>query len=661
MSDFDQQRARVVRDHLAARGIRSSHVLNAMRLVPREAFVPTELAEFAYDDAPLPIAAGQTISQPFIVAMMLDAARVIPGERVLEVGSGSGYAAAVMSRIAAEVFAVERHAELASAARERLDELGYDNVTLVHADGTLGWREHAPYDAIIVSAGGPGTPRALLEQLAIGGRLVIPVGDSSRDQRLLRVTRRTVDEYIEEDLGGVRFVPLIGQHGWDENVEGRIGTPTASSGALAHLVRESAEPIDDIDSANLSGLLERIGDASVVLLGEATHGTSEFYRMRARITRELILRRGFRMVAVEADWPDAAVVDRYVRHLPHQARPWQPFARFPSWMWRNEETRELVEWLREYNRGVRPPSERVGFHGLDLYSLYTSAEAVLSYLDRVDPSAARIARERYGCLTPWQGDPAAYGRAAVSGQFRRCEHEVVQMLTDLLARRLDYVARGADEFLDAAQNARLVADAERYYRIMYYGSVAAWNLRDQHMFDTLEYLRAFRSDNAKVVVWEHNSHIGDARATEMGARGEHNVGSLCRQRFGDDAYAVGFGTNEGEVAAAAGWDEPMEIMVVRPALADSIEGIVHSSGLPAGLIPLRHPRREVLRQELLVPRLERAIGVVYRPETELQSHYFQASLPRQFDEYGWFDRSSAVKSLPAGLPAGVPDTYPFGL
>lgn len=668
MSDFNEQRARMVRDHIAGRGVGSPHVLSAMRTVPREVFVPEALREFAYDDAPLPIAADQTISQPFIVAQMLDAARIIPGDRVLEVGAGSGYAAAVISRIAAQVFTVERHAELARSARERLLDLDYDNVSVIEADGTLGWAEHAPYDAIIVSAGGPAVPKALLEQLAIGGRLVIPVGARTRTQRLLRVTRQSPDEYVEDDLGGVVFVPLIGAQGWDESVEGRTSTPSprktkrsSSSSAVARLIHESAEPIDDIDSVSLSPLLDRIGNARVVLLGEATHGTSEFYRMRARVTRELILRRGFRMVAVEADWPDAAVVDRYVRHLPKAAQQWRAFSRFPTWMWRNRETLELAEWLREYNRDIRVPEQRVSFHGLDLYSLYTSAAAVISYLERVDPTAARVARERYACLSPWEGDPAAYGRAAIAGQYRGCERGVVQTLRDLLARRLDYAARDGDEFLDAVQNARLVADAERYYRIMYYGSVASWNLRDQHMFDTLASLRAHRGDAAKIVVWEHNSHIGDARATEMGARGEHNVGSLCREKFGESVYAVGFGTDSGTVAAASGWDEPMQVMQVRPALADSYEGLFHAAGVPAGLVQLRYPRRDAIREELSVPRLERAIGVVYRPDTELQSHYFQASLARQFDEYVWFDRSSAVTPLVSERPVGVPDTYPFGL
>jgi erythromycin esterase-like protein len=330
-------------------------------------------------------------------------------------------------------------------------------------------------------------------------------------------------------------------------------------------------------------------------------------------------------------------------------------------MWRNHEMRELVEWLREYNRDQRDPQARVSFHGLDLYSLYTSAATVVSYLDRVDPVAARSARERYACLSPWEGDPAAYGRAALMGQYRRCEPEVVQTLRDLLAQRLEYAAADGDEFLDAVQNARLVASAERYYRLMYYGSVESWNLRDQHMFETLDSLRAFRGPESKIVVWAHNSHVGDARATEMGVRGEHNVGSLCRAKLGDDLFVVGFGTNSGTVAAAPAWDEPMQVMSVQPALPESYESLFHRSEVTACLMPLRQPRRDVVRQELSWPRLERAIGVVYRPDTELESHYFQAILPRQFDEYIWFDQSTAVTALSHEAPAGIPDTYPFGL
>ena len=436
---------------------------------------------------------------------------------------------------------------------------------------------------------------------------------------------------------------------------------TNHSATVVRLLRESAEPFEDIESAELGPLLDRIGDARVVLLGEASHGTGEFYRMRARITRELIARHGFSLVAVEADWPDACWVDRYVRHAEAPPSGERPFSRFPIWMWRNEEVREFVEWLRARNAELRDPGCRAGFYGLDLYSLYNSIGAVLDYLDAVDPSAARTARTRYGCLTPWFGDPAGYGRAAVTERYRSCEGEAVAMLTELLGRRLEYARHDGERFLEAFQNARLVANAERYYRAMYYGSVTSWNLRDQHMFDTLDTLLSFHGPAAKAVVWEHNSHIGDAAATEMGARGEHNVGRLCRRAYGQNAYLVGFGTDQGTVAAAADWDAPMEIMRVRPAHPQSYERLCHDTEIPAFALALREPARPEVREELAPARLERAIGVIYRPDTELASHYFQASLPLQFDDYIWFDRTSAVRPLPAVAAPGMPDTYPFGL
>ena len=422
---------------------------------------------------------------------------------------------------------------------------------------------------------------------------------------------------------------------------------TTSAGLL---LREACERFEEIAEADLGPLLDRIGDSRVVLLGEATHGSSEFYRMRARITRELIERKGFTLVAVEADWPDATWVDRYVRHHPEPPAGGAAFTRFPQWMWRNREVSEFVEWLRERNAAVRDPGRQAGFYGLDLYSLYGSIGVVLDYLDRVDPAAARVARSRYGCLTAWTGDPASYGRAAITGRHPGCEDEVVAMLVDLVSRRLDYAERDGVRFLDAAQNARLIANAERYYRVMYHGSVASWNLRDQPMFDTLATLLLFYGPSAKAVVWEHNSHIGDAAATEMGRRGEHNVGHLCRGAFGHGAYLVGFGTDHGTVAAARDWDEPMEVMAVRPAHPESYERLCHDTEVPAFLLALREPARAEIREELEPTRLERAIGVIYRPATELASHYFPATLPHQFDEYIWFDRTEAV--TPAGRPGG---------
>ena len=658
--DTSGQRQRMVERHVEARGVHDPAVLHALCTVPREAFLPEHLAEFAYEDTPLPIEEGQTISQPFIVAAMAEALELGAHERVLEIGTGSGYAAAVLGEIAEEVYTIERHRPLADQAERRLRELDYRNVHVLCGDGTLGWPEHAPFDAILVSAGGPEVPRVLVEQLAPGGRIVIPVGPDLRDQRLLRVTKASDGTTNIEDLGGVRFVPLIGAGGFAEGAEApsqkRIPRPELP---IANLIREACQPISDIGEVELGPLLDQIGDAHVVLLGEATHGTSEFYRMRARITTELVMRRGFNIVAIEGDWPDAAHVDHHVRALDFPLRDDSTFTRFPTWMWRNREVVELIAWLKSHNELIKDPQWRVGFHGLDLYSLYKSLDAVLHYLNDIDPKAAKIARERYACLSPWERDPALYGRAAISQGYAQCERPVVAVLRDLLERRLDYARADGDRFFDATSNAHLVAAAEEYYRVMYYGGPASWNLRDQHMFDTLERLLAFRGRNAKAVVWAHNSHVGDARATEMGAaRGEHNIGQLCRQALGDAAFSIGFGTHAGTVAAATDWDGPMQIKKVRPSHPSSYERLCHDADVPAFLLSLRYPARDAVRDELASPRLERAIGVIYRPETELQSHYFQAALPWQFDAYVWFDETRAVLALEAeAARAEVPHVY----
>ncbi len=664
--DFKRLRKEMVENAIFARGVRSELVLNAMRSVPRETFLPTQLREFAYDDAPLPIEEGQTISQPYIVAFMTEALALRGGEKVLEIGTGSGYAAAVLSEIAANVYTVERHGPLAEKAAATLADLGYDNVHVLHGDGTRGWPAHAPYDAIVVAAGGPTVPASLKEQLKIGGRLVIPVGADQRVQELVRVTRISRNEYRREDLADVRFVPLLGEEGWApegaEPIRARRQPPEVARDdeKLIISIAGAAEPFGSIDTVDLRPLLERVGDARIVLLGEATHGTSEFYRMRERISRELIVKKGFRFIAIEGDWPDAARVDNYVRHLEYTSSEWTAFSRFPTWMWRNNEVRDFVNWLREHNAATKHEA-RVAFHGLDLYSLHVSIRSVLDYLDQVEPEAAKVARQRYGCLTPWQGDPAAYGHAALTGSYHTCEPHVVRALSDLLEKRVAYAKRDGERFFDAVQNARLVANAERYYRIMYYGSRASWNLRDEHMFTTLKNLLVFYGAGSKAIIWAHNSHVGDSAATEMASRGEHNIGHLCRQEFGADAYLVGFGTNSGTVAAASDWDGPMEIKKVQPALPKSYERLCHATGHARFILGLRHRSDLTGAQGLGKPQLERAIGVIYRPESERASHYFQAILPRQFDEYIWFDDTRAVTPFNTAELAGLPDTYPFGV
>jgi protein-L-isoaspartate(D-aspartate) O-methyltransferase len=666
MTEFSKLRENMVNDQVAARGVRSEKVLDAMREVPREAFVPKDLAEFAYEDSPLPIEAGQTISQPYIVAFMTEGLALEGGEKVLEIGTGSGYAAAVLAEIASEVYSVERDEELATSAAAELGKLGYDNVRVLHGDGTLGWPEYAPFDGIVVAAGGPEVPETLKKQLKIGGRMVIPVGEYQDIQELVRITRLTETEFQTEDLADVRFVPLIGAEGWAPETE--AGTRPRSDSRVAgdsdeQLRREIAdacEPFNSIETVNLEPLLDRIGEARLVLIGESSHGTSEFYKLRSRITSELITKKNFRFVAIEGDWPDAARIDHYVRHFDSQPSEWTAFARFPTWMWRNNDAREFIDWLHIHNSNVSP-NQRVAFHGLDLYSLYSSIRSILKYLDEVDPAAAAVARARYGCLTPWQADPATYGRAALTGSYRSCEQEVLHMLVTLSMKHREYAEHDGERFLDAVQNARLVANAERYYRVMYYGSRESWNLRDNYMFETLKTLQDFYRPNNKAIVWAHNSHVGDAAATEMSARGEINLGHLCRKEFGDDVYSIGFGTDNGTVAAASDWDGPMEVKKILPSRPGSYEKLFHEVGLPGFMLGLRHLSSSSLLHGLSEPRFQRAIGVLYRPETEFASHYFQAVLPQQFDEYVWVDTTQAVQPFDTAELEGLPDTYPFGL
>ncbi|WP_067732622.1 erythromycin esterase family protein [Novosphingobium naphthalenivorans] len=428
---------------------------------------------------------------------------------------------------------------------------------------------------------------------------------------------------------------------------------------LLHGMRAAAERLPSPDAPDFADAFERFGDARVVLLGEATHGTHEFYAARAAITRRLVERHGFNIVAVEGDWPDIARIDAYVRHRATRPRRGEPFLRFPTWMWRNEEVLALADWLRGHNATL-PEDRRASMHGLDVYSLGESIHAVIAYLDAHDPGAAAEARQRYACLMPWQDEPQHYGRAVERGTLHGCEDSVVAQLEGLLARRMEYIGEDGEAFFDAEQNARIVRGAEQYYRAMYRGSVASWNLRDRHMFDTLLRLMAHRED-ARAVIWAHNSHVGNASATAMGWHGEFNIGELARAAFGEEAVLIGFGTDRGTVAAASDWGADMRVMQVRPAREDSWEAAFRRTGLARSLTDWRGPRRKVLGEMLSQTLLERAIGVVYRPETERASHYFEAVLADQFDAFVWFEETRAVTPLGHERPHGAPETWPFGL
>jgi erythromycin esterase-like protein len=447
--------------------------------------------------------------------------------------------------------------------------------------------------------------------------------------------------------------------------------PAASDHQTLETIRASANQLSGSPD-DFAPLLSRIGNARLVLLGEASHGTHEFYRIRAEITKRLIREKGFRAVAIEGDWPDAYTVNRYVRGragFDEASDALDGFLRFPQWMWRNADVLDFLGWLRGWNDARPDDDAKVGFYGLDLYSLRASMAAVLSYLHQVDPEAAQRAARRYACFDQFGEDPQTYGYATASGMSASCETEVLRQLMELLARGREYATRDGrlepDALFFAAQNAKVVASAERYYREMFRGRASSWNLRDLHMAETLDALGTFLEDRrsgAKIVVWAHNSHVGDARATEMSRRGELNLGQLVRERAGERAVLIGFTTFSGTVTAASDWDAPAERKRVRPALAGSYEALFHRAELGNFYLALDGP----VSSALAGSRLERAIGVVYRPETERQSHYLEAQLPRQFDGVFHYDRTRAVEPLertPIWVrgEAEVPETYPSAL
>lgn len=453
--------------------------------------------------------------------------------------------------------------------------------------------------------------------------------------------------------GNIRLPPGVGAP-----MAGTLTGHEQKDAAPTRAIAAAAEPLPDPGDAEAFGAhFDRFAAARVVLLGEATHGTAEFYRARAAITRRLIERHGFSIVALEADWPDAARLDAELRARPAPPADGEPFSRFPRWMWRNAEFRAFTDWLRGHNAALSP-GRRVALRGLDIYSLGSSIETVLAHLDAADPEAARAARRRYGCLTPWQDEPEEYGRAVLFGARKACEDAVVAQCRDLLARRLEPRAEDEEALFDAQQNARVVAAAERYYRAMWLGGAEGWNLRDRHMFDTLRTLLDRGGPAAKAVVWAHNSHVGNAAATAMGWAGEFNIGELCRTAFGAEAALIGFGTDHGTVACASDWGGDIEIKRVRPALDGSHEAACREAGLDRALLDLRPPE---LAAALRQPRLERAIGVIYRPETERRSHWFEAVLPDQFDTFVWFAETQAVSPLDAEAGAGAAETFPSGM
>jgi erythromycin esterase-like protein len=447
---------------------------------------------------------------------------------------------------------------------------------------------------------------------------------------------------------------------------------------LVDLLRHDGRRFDASRTADtlFDPLIKMIGDARFVLIGEASHGTHEFYDIRAELTKRLIREKGFNAVVAEADWPDAYRVNRYVRGFNDDQNEFEAldgFKRFPQWMWRNTVVVDFVRWLRQFNGGLRPGARpQCGFYGMDLYSLYASIESVLKFLANVDPEAAKRARYRYSCFEDFGEDAQAYGYAAAFDLDRSCEQQAIAQLVDLRRRAVDYARRDGrmaeDEYFNAEQNARIILNAEEYYRHMFADRVSTWNLRDRHMVETLDSLVRYLDQHegrgrTKVAVWAHNSHLGDARATEMGEAGEVNVGQLCRERWGGEVINIGFSTYTGTVTAADNWDEEAQLKRVRPGLPGSYEAIFHDVGFDF-VLPLRELSGDISVELRRRPRLQRAIGVIYRPQTERLSHYFNARLAAQFDAMIHIDQTRALEPLertPAWTPQREFETYPSGV
>jgi erythromycin esterase-like protein len=449
--------------------------------------------------------------------------------------------------------------------------------------------------------------------------------------------------------------------------------------ALVKAVDRFAKPIAG-DLQDYDEIIRAAKDKEIVLIGEASHGTKEFYKARADITERLIFENKFDAVVVEADWPDAYRVNKFVSLHSNDRNADEAlsdFERFPTWMWRNEEVENFIHWLYEYNREFRHPEINsqetkwpVGFYGLDLYSLNSSIHEVIDYLDKVDPMEARRARMRYGCLYHFMDNPQAYGYATQAELAGTCEEEIVSQLVALRSKAYEYLKLNGftaeDEYFCAQQNATVVKNAEEYYRSLYQGRQNSWNLRDRHMFETLEDLKEHLSNrlgrDARIIVWAHNSHIGNAGATEMRDRGEFNIGQLIKEYYWERSLLIGFSTCRGTVTAASDWDSPEEYKKINEPWPDSYEEVFHHVSHKKFMIDLREKNEatDLLRE----PRLQRAIGVVYRPESERQSHYFLSCLPQQFDFLFHYDETHGVKPLKTKThyhKGELDETYPYGV
>lgn len=639
-----------IEEQLKDKGIRNSLLIEAFQDIPEAFFLSEHLHPYFYEDVRIEKIIEKTEPRVIVVARMLEQLQVKEEERILITGVDSVYILAVLSKIYKEVYAVETTKTYSDWALEVLKNIDVTNVHIKSGKLENGWKAKAPFNAILSASEFKEIPNTIKQQLKIGAKLLAPVGPDWAHVMLETIERISETEYVTKALRDNYFIPK-------PKLVPKIGTEVYPENEIIDEIGISSIPFKTIKKFPIDGLLERIGDAKVVLLGEASHGTSEFYAMRQEITKALIEKKRFNLVCAEADWSDAEQINNYVRNQ-YQAQEWMPFARFPEWMWKNKEVLDFVEWLKKYNT---KRNNTIGFYGLDLYGLENSVDLVINYLEDIDPDLAALAKVRYSCIMPYMSNPTVYGKLVKTKKLESCEKTVLKMLFDLLKNKNKL--NHSQAYFYAYQNATVVVDAERYYKAMYYASAESWNLRDFHMFYTLKSLMTYYGKDSKAVVWAHNSHIGNALATEMYARGEINIGHLCKEHFGTKSYNIGFGTHTGTVAAAKNWGEAMQVMPINDSVAESYEYLCHKTNVSNFTLPLRAEHAEKNLIEFLnTPRLERAIGVVYRSKTELMSHYFKTVLPSQFDEYIWFNKTKAITPLATNKEnTRLANVHPFGL
>lgn len=636
---------------LKDKGINNSILLKAFQDIPEEFFLSENLHPYFYEDVRTENNFEKIEPRVIVIARMLEQLKVTEkeaGKKILITGLDSIYVLVVLSKIYKEVYSIETNETYAKWTLDVLNTINISNVFTKVGAAEIGWKEKESFDTILIASEVKEVSASLKEQLKIGGTLLAPVGPDWAHVMLEFTERFSETEYRVKALRDTYYIPK-------PKVLPFLSEATHPDIELIDEIGINSKAFKTIKDYPIDQLLDRIGDAKVVLLGEASHGTSEFYLTRQAITKALIEKKGFDFVCAEADWSDAEQINNYVRN-DFKQQDWMPFVRFPQWMWKNKEVLDFVEWLKKYNERHQ---NTIGFYGLDLYGLENSIDLVIKYLEELDKDLASLAKKRYGCITPYMTDPATYGKLVLSNQLKSCEKDVLDMLFDLLKNRNKLNHSRA--YLYAYQNSTVVVDAERYYKAMYYGSAESWNLRDFHMFYTLKSLLDYYGKESKAIVWAHNSHIGNALATEMYSRGEINIGHLCKEHFEDKSYHIGFGTHTGTVAAAKNWGDSMKVMNVNNSIEGSYENLCHKTRIPNFTLPLRKKDSDIKLRELLsTPKLERAIGVIYRPQTERMSHYFQAVLPSQFDEYVWFNTSKSVTPIDAkNISTKLLDIHPF--